>query len=94
MKSPFDMLPTNAWGQHQLQLLATKYLFEKHTGLTVDEAEIWQISTPNHGKSFLCRYPLHPDLHKMGQMLIDEMKDFPRDFKSKNPKKRYKINVR
>jgi hypothetical protein len=67
MKKPFNMLDTSPWSQHQLQLLATKKLFEITTGIKPKHCYVWLVnSSPNP-----IPYELHPQLEPMGYQLLE-----------------------
>jgi hypothetical protein len=71
MHKPYTMMDDSPYSQHQLQLLTTKYLFEKMTGLQVDVAEVWVVGHPqgfNEKCLFRC-FPIHPDLVSTGETL-------------------------
>lgn len=69
LKKPLSMLDDSPYSQHQIQLLLTRFLFEKTTGLKQAGAEVWVVGHPR-GPLEMCNlrvYPLHPDLAREGR---------------------------
>ena len=77
MSHPFRMMHDNYYSQHQLQLLASKYLFETMVGIEARHVEVWVIGHPQ-GVTNACKircYPIHPDIAHQGKMLIMLLSD-------------------
>lgn len=92
MKKPFNMMDDSLYSQHQLQLLATVFLFEKMVGIPVDLAEVWVIGHPQ-GLDGLCRlreFPLHPSIASQGLILVHTLASTPKTSK----KRKYIANVK
>lgn len=84
LKQPFNNMDDSPYSQHQLQLLATKALFEDFTKMPAKHAEVWVVGCPVvNNKCPIHPFPLHPDIKDRGKEILTLLSVSPKKSKRK-----------